>query len=183
MSIFNTKEKSLLDDIIKEHKIEDNTNYVVNNKKASIIRKEFNALIKIKQVHGDGKINISKIQAPYLYKNYKSIFDKIIKNDFNVVLFKDLIDILEKIENKKIDLNEGSFIFGKKLKNIFVDKCIYNNSNNELNNDLSNNQNIDLSNNSNIDLSNNFNNNFSNNNFSNNTNKNFSYKQFKLMNI
>ena len=172
MSIFNIKEKNLLDDIIKEHKIEDNTNYVVNNKKASIIRKEFNALIKIKQVHGHEKLNISKIQAPYLYKNYKPIFDKIIKKDFNVELFKDLIDVLEKIENRKLDLNEGSFIFGKKLKNIFVDKCIYNNSNT----DLSNNSNIDLSNNSNIDLSNNSNNNFSN-------NKDFSYKQFKLMNI
>ena len=166
MSIFNQKEKNLLDDIIKEHKIEDNTSYVVNNKKASIIRKEFYALLKIKQVHGHEKMNLSKIQAPYLYKNYKAIFDKIIKEDFNVELFKDLIDILEKIENKRIDLNEGSFIFGKKLKNIFVDKCIYNNSNN------------DISNNSN----NNFSNIFSNNKDLSN-NKDFSYKQFKLMNI
>tara|TARA_Y100000768_G_C23793726_1_gene593822 strand:- start:174 stop:674 length:501 start_codon:yes stop_codon:yes gene_type:complete len=166
MSIFNQKEKNLLDDIIKEHKIEDNTSYVVNNKKASIIRKEFYALLKIKQVHGHEKKNLSKIQAPYLYKNYKAIFDKIIKEDFNVELFKDLIDILEKIENKRIDLNEGSFIFGKKLKNIFVDKCIYNNSNN------------DISNNSN----NNFSNIFSNNKDLSN-NKDFSYKQFKLMNI
>jgi len=156
MSIFNQKEKNILDDIIKEHKIEDNTDYVINNKKASIIRKEFNALLKIKQVHGHEKINLSRSQAPYLYKNYKSIFDKIIKEDFNIALFKDLIDILEKIENKKIDLNEGSFIFGKKLKNIFVDKCIYNNSNNNsnsLNKDLSNNLNKDLSNNVNKDLS------------------------------
>ena len=156
MSIFNQKEKNILDDIIKEHKIEDNTDYVINNKKASIIRKEFNALLKIKQVHGHEKINLSRSQAPYLYKNYKSIFDKIIKEDFNIALFKDLIDILEKIENKKIDLNEGSFIFGKKLKNIFVDKCIYNNSNNNsnsLNKDLSNNLNKDLINNLNKDLS------------------------------
>ena len=169
MSVFNLKEKSLLDDIIKEHKIEDNTNYVVNNKKASIIRKEFHALLKIKNIHGDEKLNLSRIQSPYLYKNYKPLFDKIIKKDFNVELFKDLIDILEKIENKKIDLNEGSFIFGKKLKNIFVDKCIYNNNSN---NDFSNN------NNSNNDFSNN--NDLSNNNdFINN----LSYKQFKLMSI
>tara|TARA_B100000674_G_scaffold70829_3_gene48931 strand:- start:2241 stop:2765 length:525 start_codon:yes stop_codon:yes gene_type:complete len=172
MSIFNQKEKNILDDIIKEHKIEDNTDYVINNKKASIIRKEFNALLKIKQVHGHEKINLSRSQAPYLYKNYKSIFDKIIKEDFNIALFKDLIDILEKIENKKIDLNEGSFIFGKKLKNIFVDKCIYNNSNNNsnsLNKDLSNNLNKDLSNNLNKDLSN-------------NVNKDLSYKKYKSMN-
>jgi len=169
MSIFNTKEKNLLDDIIKEHKIEDNTDYVVNNKKASIIRKEFNALLKIKKIHGHEKINLSKMQAPYLYKNYKSIFDKIIKEDFNVELFKDLIDILDKIENKKIDLHEGSFIFGKKLKNIFVDKRIYNNTNDNLNKDFSNNLNNKLDNNSNTD-------------FSNNLNKDFSYKQFKMMN-
>lgn len=165
MSVFNVKEKSLLDDIIKEHKIEDNTNYVVNNKKASMIKKEFYALLKIKHVHGHEKLNLSRIQAPYLYKNYKPIFDKIITKDFNVELFKDLIAVLEKIENKKIDLNEGSFIFGKKLKTIFVDKCIYNNSNN----DFSNNSNNDFSNNSN-----NLNNDFSN---------NLSYKQFKLMSI
>tara|TARA_B100000787_G_scaffold161547_5_gene141488 strand:- start:4810 stop:5307 length:498 start_codon:yes stop_codon:yes gene_type:complete len=165
MSVFNVKEKSLLDDIIKEHKIEDNTNYVVNNKKASMIKKEFYALLKIKNVHGHEKLNLSRIQAPYLYKNYKPIFDKIITKDFNVELFKDLIAVLEKIENKKIDLNEGSFIFGKKLKTIFVDKCIYNNSNN----DFSNNSNNDFSNNSN-----NLNNDFSN---------NLSYKQFKLMSI
>ena len=67
MSIFNQKEKNILDDIIKEHKIEDNTDYVINNKKASIIRKEFNALLKIKQVHGHEKINLSRSQAPYLY--------------------------------------------------------------------------------------------------------------------
>ena len=173
MSIFNQKEKNILDDIIKEHKIEDNTDYVINNKKASIIRKEFNALLKIKQVHGHEKINLSKSQAPYLYKNYKSIFDKIIKEDFNIALFKDLIDILEKIENKKIDLNEGSFIFGKKLKNIFVDKCIYNNSNNNSNND----SNKDFSNNLNKDLSNNLNKDLSN-----NINKDLSYKKYKLMN-
>jgi len=167
MSVFNVKEKSLLDDIIKEHKIEDNTNYVVNNKKASIIRKEFYALLKIKNIHGHEKLNLSRIQAPYLYKNYKPLFDKIITNDFNIELFKDLIDILEKIENKKIDLNEGSFIFGKKLKTIFVDKCIYNKNSN---NDFSNN------NNSNNDFSNNNN---SNNDFSNNLN----YKQFKLITI
>ena len=96
-----------------------------------------------------------------MYKNYKSIFDKIIKEDFNIELFKDLIDILEKIENKKIDLHEGSFLFGKKLKSIFVDNYIYK--------DFSNNYNEDLSNNYNKDLSNNY-------------NKDLTYKKFKLMN-
>ena len=144
MSIFNKHEKNLLNDIIKEHNIENKTDYVVNNKKASIIRKEFNSLVKIKNIHGHNKLNLSKVQAPYMYKNYKSIFDKIIKEDFNIELFKDLIDILEKIENKKIDLHEGSFLFGKKLKSIFVDNYIYKDFSNNYNEDLSNNYNKDL---------------------------------------
>ena len=170
MTIFNENEKNLLNDIIKEHNIENKTDYVVNNKKANIIRREFDALIKIKNNFGHEKINMSKKQAPYMYKNYKSIFDKIIKEDFNIELFKELIDILGKIENKKIDLHEGSFIFGKKLKAAFVDNYIYKDFSNNLDKDLSNNLDKDLSNNLDKDLSNNL-------------DKDLTYKKFKLLNI
>ena len=67
---------------------------------------------------------MAQIECSFLYKNYKGIFDRLVndKLELNVMLL--LIKTLRKIEDGAIDQNEGSVEVGKILKQIYIDKVI-----------------------------------------------------------
>ena len=67
---------------------------------------------------------MAQIECSFLFKNYNGIFRRLVddKLELNIMLL--LIKTLRKIENGIIDQNEGSVEVGKILKQIYIDKVI-----------------------------------------------------------
>lgn len=62
--------------------------------------------------------------APLMYSLYTDLFNKLVKDELNLVILVKLIRILEMIENEQIDQNEGSVMVGKILKDLYVDSAV-----------------------------------------------------------
>tara|TARA_Y100000992_G_scaffold112432_1_gene73331 strand:+ start:395 stop:844 length:450 start_codon:yes stop_codon:yes gene_type:complete len=125
----DNSERQLLDKMIKESDFVDNTSLIRNTQHSELIKNDVNRLLKLKQEYNNiNNLDIYKkmaqIECSFLYKNYKGIFDRLVndKLELNVMLL--LIKTLRKIEDGAIDQNEGSVEVGKILKQIYIDKVI-----------------------------------------------------------
>ena len=68
--------------------------------------------------------DMCKTAAPVMYNLYTDLFNKLVKDELNLVTLVKLIRVLEMIENEQIDQNEGSVMVGKILKDLYVDSAI-----------------------------------------------------------
>ena len=125
----DNSERQLLDKMIKESDFVDNTSLIRNTQHSELIKNDVNRLLKLKQEYNNiNNLDIYKkmaqIECSFLYKNYSGIFDRLVndKLELNVMLL--LIKTLRKIEDGAIDQNEGSVEVGKILKQIYIDKVI-----------------------------------------------------------
>ena len=69
-------------------------------------------------------IELCKNAAPLMYNLYTDLFNKLVKDELNLVIMIRLIRILELIEQGQIDQNEGSVMVGKILKELYVDSAV-----------------------------------------------------------
>ena len=72
----------------------------------------------------DGFIELCKTEAPLMYNLYTDLFNKLVKDELNLVIMVKLIRILELIEQGQVDQNEGSVMVGKVLKEMYVDSAL-----------------------------------------------------------
>ena len=59
-----------------------------------------------------------------MYNLYTDLFNKLVKDELNLVIMIKLIRILELIEQGQVDQNEGSVMVGKILKEMYVDSAL-----------------------------------------------------------
>ena len=125
----DNSERQLLDKMIKESDFVDNTDLIRNTQHSELIKNDVNRLLKLKQEYNNiNNLDIYKkmaqIECSFLFKNYNGIFHRLVddKLELNIMLL--LIKTLRKIENGIIDQNEGSVEVGKILKQIYIDKVI-----------------------------------------------------------
>jgi len=60
----------------------------------------------------------------FLFTFYSDIFNKVRKDEINLNLLRQFLDVLERIEKGEIDQHEGSFLVGSLLKDIYVDSAL-----------------------------------------------------------
>jgi len=58
----------------------------------------------------------------FLFKNYTIIYNKLLKNDLDIKILYQFLDVLESVENGENDQHEASYTIGMLLKKIYVDK-------------------------------------------------------------
>ena len=63
--------------------------------------------------------------AGFLFFHYMNIYNTIIKFD-DLSLMEELLDVLAKIEDEKLDQHEGSYVVGTILKKMYIDNTIQN---------------------------------------------------------
>lgn len=61
----------------------------------------------------------------WLWSNYTNIYNKLMKNQINPQVVFSMVEVLEQIEQGKLDQHEASVVVGKLLKHIFVDGAIH----------------------------------------------------------
>jgi len=122
----NPNDRLELNRMIGANNTEDYTQHIRNKKHSTLIRMDVQELLKLKSEYTDLN-NLDKIcmaKCSFLFMNYTDIYNKIIKDEMNIVILNSLLDVLKDIENEDCDQHEGSFKVGKLLKEIYIDSAL-----------------------------------------------------------
>ncbi len=79
---------------------------------------------ELREKDSDAFIEVCKTTAPLMYNLYTDLFNKLVKDELNLVIMIRFIRILEMIEQGQIDQNEASVMVGKILKELYVDSAV-----------------------------------------------------------
>jgi hypothetical protein len=124
-------DKFQLQKMIDAHDVTDHTENIRDVKHSAQIRKSIQSLITLKSEHADllrdDKDEFERIalmQDGSLFYNYFQIYNKILKDQIDLTMLDNLLDVLKQIETGVYDQHEGSFVVGKLLKELYIDSTI-----------------------------------------------------------
>ena len=123
----NDNQRLQLQNMIKENNVNDQTELIRNLKHSEILRNEIDSLIALKEKYGDDLEQINSesiVECGFLFTYYTDIYNKVKKDEIDVKLLYQFLDILKNIEDGKIDQHEGSFLVGTILKEIYIDSAL-----------------------------------------------------------
>jgi len=124
----NQSEKLNLKNLIRDYKHESTTDKIRTLKHSEKIRNDVINIIKLKKKYSrlDPKTLQSMIekQCDFLYTNYTNIFHKVVKDNLDLNLLNQFLNILETIENGECDQHEASYKVGQILKQIYIDSAV-----------------------------------------------------------
>ncbi len=127
----NNNERIQLDKMIKENNVKDYTEDIRRKKHSKLIKKDVNTLLEFTKNNLKLKNNFPQdfetqliFQCQFLFNNYTDIFNRLRKEELDIDILWQLVDILEKIENEQYDQHTGSFEVGKILKKIYIDSAL-----------------------------------------------------------
>lgn len=124
----DAEQEKVLNRLIKENDVQDNTEKIKSLKHSSKIRNDVaviqNAKRKIKT--RDFKTLDKEVihKCSFLYSNYPNIYNKLLKDEIDIKILYTFLDELAKIENGDQNQHEASYNIGMLLKSMYVDKKI-----------------------------------------------------------
>jgi hypothetical protein len=116
-----------LQKMIKANDVEDQTGLIRELKHSETLRNDVKTLIMLKNKHvgdPDTLLNESMNQCNFLFTYYTDIYNKIRKDELDLDILFQFLDVLKKIENGELDQHEGSFEVGTLLKKMYVDSAL-----------------------------------------------------------
>jgi hypothetical protein len=125
----NPTERSKLNEMIRENEVVDNTQNIRDKKHSQFIKSDIYAYMELvnkypncqhKKFFKQSCLN----KCSFIFNNYTDIYNKLVKNEVDVVLLLQFVDILKEIEDSKLDQHEASFKVGKILKEMYVDTAL-----------------------------------------------------------
>ena len=124
-------ERIHLDKMIRVNDAEDHTNKIRELKHSKKIFDEVNVLMKLKKEWGTRATtevpafdNECASKCNFLFNKYTEIFNKVKKDEMNMDILLQLINVLHYIEDGAVDQHEGSVMVGKLLKEIYIDGAV-----------------------------------------------------------
>ncbi len=123
----NDKERLQLQQMISANNVVDQTQLIRDLKHSQILRDDINKLIMLKAKYID---DMEKLQLEamnecfFLYSYYTDIFNKVKKDEIDLAILFQFIDVLKKIELGELDQHEASFEVGTLLKKIYIDSAL-----------------------------------------------------------
>jgi len=127
----NNEERLNLKKLIDQSDFKDNTEQIRKIKHSVFIRDDIRRIENIKTKYKDMKennneeyIELCRKESNFLYNNYTDIFNKIVKDEIDLLIMTKLLTILKLIEDDRIDQNEGSVMIGKILKELYIDSAM-----------------------------------------------------------
>ena len=114
-----------LNQMIQTNNVSDQTEMIRNLKHSESLRDNVKTMLRLKEECKDVEFTEVAIRECYfLYSNYTDIFNKIKKEEIDIDILFQFLDVLQKIENKELDQHEGSFVVGTVLKELYVDSAL-----------------------------------------------------------
>lgn len=127
----NSKETLKLNDMIQEGDCVDNTDMIRQLKHSSQITKNLNIILRLKKKHEEmEKFDFKELdneclkECRFLFDNYTSIYNKLLRGQIDLVVFYKFLYYLKKIEDGELTFYQASFEIGTLLKNMYVDPII-----------------------------------------------------------
>jgi hypothetical protein len=124
----NPNEVLKLNDMIREGDCVDNTETIRQLKHSAIITKNVNTLLHIKKKYG--KVDFKTLdnecikECRFLFDNYTSIYNKLLRDEIDLPVFYKFLYYLKKIEDNELTFYQASYEIGTLLKNMYVDPII-----------------------------------------------------------
>ena len=116
-----------LQEMIKANNVSDQTETIRTLKHSGTLRENVKTMILLKNKHKNDLVQFNEEasrECYFLYSNYTDIYNKIKKDEINLVILFQFLDVLDKIEQGELDQHEGSFEVGTLLKKIYVDSAL-----------------------------------------------------------
>lgn len=128
----NNSERIHLQKMINANNVADCTNEIREKKHSNKIYTDVTRLLELKTKYERtlGVANPTKFddmcvaQCSFLFNNYTDIFNKVKKNEMNLNILLQLIEVLKNIEEGQIDQHAGAFEVGKILKAMYIDSAL-----------------------------------------------------------
>jgi hypothetical protein len=131
MANLTNKERLNLQKLISESECDNNTEHIRKVKHSVLIRDDIRLMENLKKREQNLRNNkidafneLCQKQCVFLYENYKDIFNRLIKDELDLIIMTKLLTILKLIEDGKVDQHEGSVMVGKTLKELYIDSAI-----------------------------------------------------------
>jgi len=121
------KQRLQLSNMIKTNNVEDQTESIRKLKHSPVLRNEVNNMIMLKAKYrgDDEKIYFECVnECNFLFTYYTDIFNKIRKDEIDINILNQFLNVLGKIEDGELDQHEGSFAVGSLLKELYVDSAL-----------------------------------------------------------
>jgi hypothetical protein len=124
-------ERFQLEQMLAHSTCVDHTKDIRDAKHSAEIRRCVLRIMELKLEHQDMRkenyddfVNVVLAECAFLFHNYMDLYNVIMKEDINASLMLDLLQVLKQIEDGSLDQHEGSFLVGKRLKEIYVDSTL-----------------------------------------------------------
>ena len=116
-----------LQEMIKANNVSDQTETIRTLKHSGTLRENVKTMILLKNKYKNDLAQLNEEasrECYFLYSNYTDIYNKIKKDEIDLVILFQFLDVLDKIERGELDQHEGSFEVGTLLKKIYVDSAL-----------------------------------------------------------
>jgi hypothetical protein len=127
----DTLDRLNLNKMIDANNVQDCTEEIRAKKHSKFIRDDVTRLISLKQKYSRlAQSNPNQFdtmcvsQCSFLFNNYMEIFNKIKKDELNLKILHQLLDVLKDIEEGQLDQHAGAFEVGKLLKTMYIDSAL-----------------------------------------------------------
>ena len=121
------KARLQLQKMIKANNVEDQTDLIRELKHSHLLQNDINNLIMLKAKYRNNQDKIHEEgmnECGFLFTYYTDIYNKIRKDEIDLKILNQFLNILRRIEDGEIDQHEGSFIIGTLLKELYVDSAL-----------------------------------------------------------
>lgn len=119
-----------LDKLIRANNVEDVTQDIRDRKHSQLIKDDItNMVIMKKQYARLARSNPTQFdtmlesKCQFLFNNYTDIFNRLKKDELNLDIMWQFLEVLRNIEEGSVDQHEGAYHIGKLLKEIYIDSA------------------------------------------------------------
>ena len=116
-----------LQQMIKANNVTDQTELIRDLKHSDVLKENVLSLIMLKHKYQNDPDMLhmhAMGECHFLFTYYTDIYNKIRKDEIDIQILFQFLDVLKKIENKEVDQHEGSFEIGTLLKKIYIDSAL-----------------------------------------------------------
>ena len=117
-----------LDKMIQEYGAEETTGKIRELKHSKLIKDDVqkfvifrNKYIRLARTNKEQYKKMARKHCSFLYDNYTNIFNRLLKDELNLGILANFLDVLKRIEDGDIDQHEGSYEVGLLLKKLYID--------------------------------------------------------------
>jgi hypothetical protein len=117
--------------MIDANNVQDCTDEIRSKKHSQPIRDDVTRLIALKKKYSRlAQSNPNQFdtmcvsQCSFLFNHYMDIFNKVKKDEMNLEILHQLLDVLKQIEDGNLDQHAGAFAVGKLLKAMYIDSAL-----------------------------------------------------------